>query len=463
MSISIFSRRSFIQRAGTAGTVPLIGTALAAGAYQQTNVPALKGSAHSVVIPTHEFTGNLDERLDFPVDWTLNVMRMKGEGDAVLTPQQITASIQKPIGTAPLREIAAGKGNAVITFDDMTRPTPAFAIAPLVLAELKAAGIKDENILFLGSFATHRPMTVDEVQRKLGKEIATKYAWLNHACFYGCKELGTTSFKTNVQVNQNFMGADLKITMSGIKVHYDAGYGGGAKAILPGLSYIETVEHNHNVILRQTKTSGPVRIFKNEMRLDIIEAARMAKVDFSVQTMYDEKLRPTHVFAGDIVEAHHTAVRLAAKTYCTETFQNPDIVVSNAYPQNAEAYNPAKWLRYSIKPGGTGVLIIQNPAGPDPIHFLNNRTASRSGMAWFQSRNRVGGFGPGGQGQNIGLIVYSQYMNRNIMNNYAAGTQFATKWEEVIGFLKERHKGTGIQVAVYPYAGMQHQMIELDG
>jgi nickel-dependent lactate racemase len=463
MSISIFSRRSFIKGAGTAGTVPLIGTALAAGPYQQTSVPALKDSAHSVVIPTHEFTGNLDERLDFPVDWTLNVMRMKGEGDAVLTPQQITASIQKPIGTAPLREIAAGKNNAVITFDDMTRPTPAFAIAPLVLAELKAAGIKDENILFLGSFATHRPMTVDEVQRKLGKEIATKYAWLNHACFYGCKDLGTTSYKTPVAVNQNFMGADVKVTMSGIKVHYDAGYGGGAKAILPGLSFIETVEHNHNVILRQTKTSGPVRIFKNEMRLDIIEAARFAKVDFSVQTMYDQKLRPTHVFAGDIVDAHHAAVRVAAKTYCTETFQNPDIVVANAYPQNAEAYNPAKWLRYSVKPGGTGVLIIQNPAGPDPIHFLNNRTASRSGMAWFQSRNRVGGFGPGGQGQNIGLIVYSQYMNRNIMNNYAAGTQFATKWEEVIGFLKERHKGTGVQVAVYPYAGMQHQMIELDG
>ena len=54
-------------------------------------------------------------------------------------------------------------------------------------------------------------------------------------------------------------------------------------------------------------------------------------------------------------------------------------------------------------------------------------------------------------------------MNRNIMNNYPAGTMFATKWEEVIQFLKERHKGTGIQVAVYPYAGLQHQVIELDG
>jgi hypothetical protein len=76
----------------------------------------------------------------------------------------------------------------------------------------------------------------------------------------------------------------------------------------------------------------------------------------------------------------------------------------------------------------------------------------------------VGGSGQGGgQGQDAGLIVYSQYMNRNIMNNYPAGTMFATKWEEAIQFLKERHKGSGIQVAVYPYAGLQHQVIELDG
>jgi len=358
-----------------------------------------------------------------------------------------------------LREIAAGKTSAVITFDDLTRATPTFYIVPHILAELKAAGIKDENILFLGSFATHRPMTAEEVQRKIGKEIALKYAWKNHSCFYGCKEIGTTSFKTVVQVNQDFLGADLKITLSGIKVHYDAGYGGGAKAVLPGLSHIDTIERNHNVLLRQTKTAGPVRIFKNEMRLDMIEAARMAKVDFSVQTMYNEKLRPVHVFAGDIVDAHHAAVRVAAKSDCTETFQNPDIVVSNAYPQNAQAFHGARWLRYSIKPGGTGVLIVQHPLTLDPIHFLNNRSASRSGTSWFASRNRMGG----GMGQNTGLIVYSQYLSQNLRNNYPATTQFATKWEEVIKMLKERHKGTGVQVAVYPYGGMQHQEIELDG
>ena len=217
------------------------------------------------------------------------------------------------------------------------------------------------------------------------------------------------------------------------------------------------MEHNHNVLLRQTKTAGPVRIFKNEMRLDMIEAARMAKVDFSVQTMYNEKLRPVHVFAGDIVDAHHAAVRVAAKSDCTETFQNPDIVVSNAYPQNAQAFHGARWLRYSIKPGGTGVLIIQHPLTLDPIHFLNNRSSSRSGTSWFASRNRSTRY------MDIRLYRYLQYLSQNLRNNYPATTQFATQWEEVIKMLKERHKGTGVQVAVYPYGGMQHQEIELDG
>jgi len=465
--MSSVNRRAFLKGVGS---VPLIGTALAAEPYQAKKVDALKGSAKSVVIPTHEFAGNLDERLDFPSDWEINVMNMKGYGTPVLTTQQIAAAIRKPIGTPQLRDLAAGKTKVVITFDDLTRATPTFLIAPHILTELKAAGVKDESILFLGSFATHRPMTQDEVAKKLGKDIATRYAWLNHSCFYGCKEIGTTSFKTNVQVNQTFLDADLKITLSGIKVHYDAGYGGGAKAVLPGLAHIDTVEHNHNVLLRQTKTAGPVRVFKNEMRLDLIEAARMAKVDFSVQTMYDQKLRPVHVFAGDIVDSHHAAVRVAAKSDCTPTFKDADIVVTNAYPQNAQAFHGQRWINLSVKDGGTGVLIIQHPLALDPIHFLNNRSASRSGMSYYQTTAaRVLGGGPGGRGggrgpvRNVGLVVYSQYMTRTLKNNYPGTTFFATKWEEVIKHLKEKHPGASVRVAVYPYGGMQHQEIELDG
>ena len=351
MSGPLLNRRSFLGSLGILGCAPLIGTAMAAGLSQPVEVPALKGSAKSVIIPTHEFAGDLDERLDFPADWDVNVMQMAGQNAPVLTSQQIADSLDQPIGTKTLRELAEGKRTVVVTFDDLTRTTPTYTVTPWVVRELKAAGIKDENILFLASYGTHRPMTAIEIQKKLGKDIATRYAWMNHNTFDNLKDVGETTFKNRVRLNQTFLAADLKICLSGIKVHQDAGYGGGAKAVLPGVAALSTVEYNHQVILRQTKTAGPVRVFKNEMRLDMIEAARMAKVDFTVQIMYNQKLRPTHVFSGDIVEAHHAAVRVAARHYCTPTLKDADIVVTNGYPQNAQAFHAQRWIDYSVRDG----------------------------------------------------------------------------------------------------------------
>jgi len=459
MSGSNFNRRSFLGRMGTLGCTPLIGTAMAAGSSQPTTVPALKGSAKSVIIPTHEFAGDLDERLDFPADWDINVMHMAGHNTPVLTPRQIAEHLDKPIGTSKLRDLAEGKKTVVVTFDDLTRSTPTYAVAPWVVHQLAAAGIKDENILFLSSYGTHRPMTVLEIQKKLGKDIATRYAWMNHNVFDNLKELGETTFKNRVRINRTFLSADLKVCLSGIKVHQDAGYGGGAKAVMPGVAGLSTVEYNHQIILRQIKTAGPVRIFKNEMRLDMIEAARMAKVDFTVQIMYNEKLRPTHIFSGDIVEAHHAGVRVAAKQYCTPTLKDADIVVTNGYPQNAQAFHARRWIQYSVREGGTGVLIVQHPLALDPIHYLNNRVAGLDGSTYFDlTTRRLNGQNP----KNTALIVYSKYTDRSQINNYPRNTKFCDQWEDVIKILQSLHKGS-VRVAVYPYGGMQHQEIELDG
>ena len=75
--------------------------------------------------------------------------------------------------------------------------------------------------------------------------------------------------------------------------------------------------------------------------------------------MYNQKLRPTHIFSGDIVDAHHAGVR-DAKTYCTPTMKDADIVVANAYPQNAQAFHGGRWINCSVRENGTGVLIVQD-------------------------------------------------------------------------------------------------------
>jgi nickel-dependent lactate racemase len=466
------TRRGFLEQAGKLGSIPLIGTALAAGPFQVNAVPQLKGKAKSVTIPTHEFAGPngapwMEERLDFPATWDVHVMEMAGHNLPVLTPQQIAEQCSRPIGAKSLGELAEGKKKVAISFDDLTRTTPAYAVTPWLVAELAKAGIDGQNILFIGSFGTHRAMTQEEVARKLGPQIAKNYAWLNHDAFDNVKEVGTTTRGNKILLNQTFLGADLKICISGIKVHQDAGYGGGAKAILPGLAGLPTVEYNHTQILTKVRTTGPVKIFKNDMRLDMIEAARMVKVDYTIQILYNDRLRPTHIWAGDIVDAHHAGVRVAAKTYCTPTLKDADIVVANAYPQNAQAFHGALWINYSVRDGGTGVLIIQHPLGLDPIHYLNNRLAGLGGATQFDmTERRVNGtFGRGGgrgNAKQTNLIVYSQYLTRNMKNNYRKDTFFCDQWADVVAKLKQLHPGDP-KVAVYPCAGMQHQEIELDG
>jgi hypothetical protein len=156
---------------------------------------------------------------------------------------------------------------------------------------------------------------------------------------------------------------------------------------------------------------------------------------------------------------------MAAKTYCTPTFKDADIVVANAYPQNAQAFHGARWINYSVRDGGTGVLIVQHPEGLEPVHYLNNRRAGLNGATYFeQTSRRMAGVGPGrgGNAKKVNQIVYSQYLTRNLKNNYRSDTIFCDKWEDVIANLRKLHPGDP-RVAIYPYAGKQHQEIELDG
>jgi nickel-dependent lactate racemase len=427
-------------------------------------VGQLKGSAKSVVINTHEFYGNLEERLDFPSSWEVNEIRMKGHDTPAVTPQQMREGFAKPIGTHPLRELAAGKKRVVITFDDCSRGTPTYDVIPSVIDEVKAAGVAEDNILLMSSIGSHRAMNVVEVQRKIGKNIEQRFVWVNHNITANFDEVGTTSYKNRIRVNSTFVASDLKITISGIKLHELAGYGGGAKAVLPGVSSLDTIEYSHVNIAKEGQaarnpTVGPYKVFKNDQRKDMIEAARLSKLDFSVNVVYNGKMKPIGVFAGDVAEAHHAACRAANAIYRTPTFHDADIVVSNAYPYDASSGGAQSWIRASLRDGGTGVLIAQNPVTMESVHYLHQKVrGEKIHSYWQEVEARIQ---PRPRG-NSGLIVYSQYVDRLMTSSYGPGTMFASTWAEVIQLLQKRHKSDA-RVAVYPYGGLQHEEVDLDG
>ena len=447
-----------MQQGGkTLASARLIGTALSPGMFLADAAPALKGSAKSAVITTHEYFGDLDERLDFPADWDVKVQKMAGHDAPVLNREEIRRRIQAPIGCSPLREIAGGKKSAVVTFDDLTRPTPAIEVVPVVIDELLAAGVPEDRVILLTSFGTHPAMELDEVVRKLGKDLIRRFPWINHNIWSNLKDVGATSRKTPVKINQTFAAADLRVTISGIKIHSGAGYGGGAKAVLPGICAFETTHYNHSSLGggRQRKP-GVIPIFTNVGRQDMIEAARLAKVDFSVQVVYNGKRRTCGVFAGDIVEAHVAACRMALKHYSTEPPVKPDVVVFNTYPQARDSRAHMAWFN-EVRSGGTGVFIVQMPQGLSSWHFNNEYNAGRDGRTYL---DRL--LAPSKPlRDDAQLIVFSQYLDKQQMVQYPPNTQFAFTWDETLRYLQARHKG-GAQVAVYPYGAIQHPPSVLD-
>ncbi|MFZ4855580.1 MAG: lactate racemase domain-containing protein [Desulfuromonadaceae bacterium] len=437
--------------------IPLIGTSRELTAPASGAAPEQGGNVNSIVIRTHEHYGDIEERLDFPDDWDIQVQHMTGHNAPVLGADDIMQRLRTPIGTQTLRELARGKGSAVITFDDLTRPTPIHAVAPLVVEELLAAGVPAERIVFLGSYGTHRSLEQDEAVRKLGQELLKKFAWINHNIWDNLTEVGTTSAGNVITINRTFAESDLRITLSGVKIHGFAGYGGGAKAILPGIAGFDTVRYNHTVV-KETFTephAGVIPVYGNEIRADMEEAARLARVDFSVQIVYNGERRVSGIFAGDIIAAHRTASRFAINHYRTDVVADPDVVVNNSYPQATQA-KVNSWIN-SVRAGGSAVLIIQHPQGVSAMHYFEQHREGQGGRTQLDQLGEVKPPLPGDRQ----LIVFSQYADKRLAARFPTDTVFTDRWDEVIARIQARHQGR-LRVAVYPYAAIQHRETKLD-
>lgn len=449
------SRRRSLTLIGT-GTASLVGTSLLTR-WGWAQSPAIAAS-NTVNIRTHEYYGDIEEQLTFPDTWELEVLHMRGYGRPGMTTDQIRDKLSQPVGTPTLREIAQGKKTAVITFDDLTRPTPVKEILPMLVEDLRAAGLKDENIIFLTSYGTHRPMTHAEARAKLGDFIVDNFAWVNHNPWDNLLEVGVTSRGNNIKLNYLFVRADLRITVSGVKGHPNAGYGGGGKAVLPGVAGMECIEYFHRTIthLDTNPSVGLAKVFKNDVRLDMEEAARLADVDFSVQIIYNENRQPVGIFAGEIVTAHHDACRMANGFLRTPTAKDADIVVANGYPRNRQAYSVLDWVQASLMEGGSAVIIAQHPDAMSAMHYLDE--IRFHGGKWYEENlfDDLHAVPQAGQ-----IILFSQYMHKRDLDLFSAQrVRLARTWDEVLSMLQAQHR-TDARVAVYPYANIQHPEVDL--
>ena len=451
----VHTRREFLGTAGLGGL--LIGNAFRRGTgFAQTIQRPNSDRYQSISLTTHEWFGDIEERLDLPKEWKVDVCYMPGHNLPVLSRAEIRNRINDPINTKRLREIAAGKKTAVILFDDITRPTPANEIVPILIEELKAGGIKDEYIMLVCAMGSHRAATQQEVRAKLGDAIVDNYFWNNHNCFDNFVDLGRTSRGNRIKVNFYVMQADIKVSVSGLKVHGGPGYSGGAKIILPGVSSLDTIEYMHSHL-----TGGAGKIYHNDCRGDMEETARLVRLDFTVQTILNGRRQITGIYAGDVVDAFRPAVHEANKRYGTELAAgNPDVVITNPYPRNMQDAATFGWAG-NLREGGTVIDLCQMPLGRYTIHYFNERRDYTGQSAWdnrnFSFGRRRDPVPKAGQ-----IIIFSQYLQYRDMLAFPEGrVKLCKTWDQVLALLQKAH-GPSTHVAVYPYVGTQHHPLTID-
>ena len=85
-------------------------------------------------IPWAAWYGDEDLNLEFPDSWDVGLFNMKDANE--ISKKEIENSINNPIGTPPLEEIAGGKQNTVIVVEDISRPTSMETILNIIIAKI---------------------------------------------------------------------------------------------------------------------------------------------------------------------------------------------------------------------------------------------------------------------------------------------------------------------------------------
>jgi nickel-dependent lactate racemase len=282
--------------------------------------------------------------------------------------KEVLRALNSPIGAKPLSEIVKAGSKVAIVVDDVTRPAPSNLMVPPLLEELTQLGVKDEDVTIIFGCGTHRAVKPEEAKELLGEEVVSHIKTISHDCrAEDSVYMGTTrKHGTKVFVNKVFADADVRILTGDVEMHYYAGFGGGRKSVLPAVSAEETIQHNHALTLHpQARTSV---LEGNPVHEDMVEAARLAKVDLILNVVTNSKGEIVQAFAGDLEQAFYEGVKLVEEMYKVPIGRRADIVIVSpgGHPADINLYQAYKAVDNAlegVKRGGVIILVAECPEG----------------------------------------------------------------------------------------------------
>lgn len=240
-----------------------------------------------------------------------------------------------------------------IVVTDRTRPTPNHIIVPELVAELEKYQVKPDNISVISGLGLHAPDSREDFAENIGDDMLEKVNWQNHDCdAKDTVKAGTTSRGVEVLVNRRYYEADIKIGTGAVAPCMFAGWSGGGKIVLPGITGRKTIEENHVLFVDILRNLPRGALFntlppQNIVREDIEEAAKISSLDFVINTVLNPDNEVSNFAAGDPVSVHRNLAKYMSEYLEIDCDGKADVLVAGVGSKNYEV---------SLFQGGSRVL-----------------------------------------------------------------------------------------------------------
>lgn len=211
--------------------------------------------------------------------------------------------------------------------------------------------------------------------------LHTKISIENHTPFdkEGLIYLGDTSKGTPVWVNRKAYECDIHIQIGKVEPHEFAGFSGGRKSVLPGISAEETILTNHRPEMILERNAGIGILQGNPVHEDMEEAAGKFGIDFGVNCILNNELDLAAVFAGDMRKSHSAAVEYVRDRLCVQ-IEKPDILVTTpGKPLDIDFYQSVKALIALTEVLDERTVVVLYCGCPEGVNSSDMLRAFRSG------------------------------------------------------------------------------------
>jgi nickel-dependent lactate racemase len=300
----------------------------------------------------------------------------------------VEASMDHPIGSPRLEELTKGKKNIVILSSDHTRPVPSKIITPILLRRIRAAQ-PDANITILVATGFHRPSTRQELIDKYGQEIVDHEQIVMHVSTDDAAmvKIGTLPSGGECIVNRLAVEADLLLAQGFIEPHLFAGFSGGRKSVLPGISSYKTILADHCSEFINSPKARPGILEGNPIHKDMLYAAKTAGLNFIINVVLNGDKEIIASFAGDLEQAHATGTEFLSSFARVKRIDCDITVVTNGgYPLDQNIYQAVKGMtsaEATNKESGVIIMVAGLADGTGGEGFYNNLAQSKNPRAFL--------------------------------------------------------------------------------